>query len=370
MKKINLAFIINSIHKGGPSNVVLNIINSLPQDKYNITLVTLFVGNDKTIIHELINKNVTVIEENNKNKIRFMLSGKKKLEKICNDYHFDIVHTHGFIPDFCISNCKADIYKITTVHCNLLEDYHHEYGQILGKIYFLFHIKALKRINKVICCSKSVAESIEKYIKNAQYILNGINVQPLEKKLLLEKTSLGIPQDSIVYIFVGRLEKRKNVLFLIRNFKKYHKNNEYLLIIGDGTLYEQCKKEADTNIILLGFKKEPALYYALADYYISASKSEGLSISIIEAMSYGLGLFLSKIPSHQEIMNLSKNVYLGEVFHKSDFAFNLQKLRNNYNKIQKEEIKKIQEQVLSAKNMSLQYEKYYSELMEKNNEKS
>lgn len=363
MKTINLAFIINSVKNGGPSNVVQNIIKELPKEEYQITLITLFNENDETIIKQLSHNGIKVIEKNYQSKLYFLLHGNKEIEKIQALYNYDIIHTHGFIPDFCVSKSKITAKKITTIHCNLFEDYREEYGILCSKIYFYLHIKSLKKINEIICCSDSVRKSLEKHLKSCKYILNGITLEDNKQKSNVNRKSLGICENSTVYIYVGRLEQRKNVLFLIKSFVKYHQKNEYLLILGDGSFFKKCKKETDSNVILLGFQKNPIQYYNISDYYISASKSEGLSISVIEAMGCGLGVFLSNIPSHQEIMKLNPKIYIGELFTENNFNFKLQELRNNKQKLKPTEIKRMQNEILSAKSMGLHYHNCYKKLV-------
>ena len=70
----------------------------------------------------------------------------------------------------------------------------------------------------------------------------------------------------------------------------------------------------------------------ISDVYVSASKSEGFSISVLEALSCGLGLFLSDIPSHREVVEMGQDVYLGEIFSSGDFEIKLNALRERKDK--------------------------------------
>ena len=368
MNKIKIAFIINYIKKSGPSSVLMNIVDCISKEKYDITVITLFEGNDEKILNSLRNNNINVVEKNYKSRIKFMFRGQKEFLKRFRLLNFDIVHTHGFIPDCVFSKLKGLTKKISTVHCNLFEDYKEQYGKIRGYIYAWMHIFSLNRYDMVVCCSKSVKLALRKYIKKAQYILNGVSIE--KSNIKVNRHELSIPEDAVVFIYAGGLTKRKNVLFLVDEFVKYHNKNEFLLILGEGNLYEQCKAKSDSNVRFLGFKQNPSNYFKLSDFYISASKSEGLSISLIEAMSYGLGLFLSDIPSHSEMINLCSSIYIGEFFDKNNFNKKLQILRNNMYKINRENIRKLQRSKLSAKSMSAQYEKVYTEMLGENNGKS
>ena len=95
----------------------------------------------------------------------------------------------------------------------------------------------------------------------------------------------------------------------------------------------------------------------ISDVYVSASKSEGFSISVLEALSCGLGLLLSDIPSHREVVEMGQDVYLGETFPPENFAMKLNALRER--KTNKAEIRAFQERNLSVKTMTLQYAGLY-----------
>ena len=95
----------------------------------------------------------------------------------------------------------------------------------------------------------------------------------------------------------------------------------------------------------------------ISDVYVSASKSEGFSISVLEALSCGLGLLLSDIPSHREVVEMGQDVYLGETFPPENFAMKLNALRER--KTNKAEIRAFQERKLSVKTMTLQYAGLY-----------
>ena len=95
----------------------------------------------------------------------------------------------------------------------------------------------------------------------------------------------------------------------------------------------------------------------ISDVYVSASKSEGFSISVLEALSCGLGLFLSDIPSHREVVEMGQDVYLGETFSQQDFSNKLSKLRSK--SLYRNKIVQFQAGSLSARTMTQQYVRLY-----------
>lgn len=138
---------------------------------------------------------------------------------------------------------------------------------------------------------------------------------------------------------------------------QYHNENEYLLVLGKGDKEAECKEKADSHVKMIGFQSDPIAYMNISDVYVSASKSEGFSISVLEALSCGLGLLLSDIPSHREVVEMGRDVYLGETFSQDCFKAKLGALREG--KINKNDIMAFQEKELSAKKMTAGYQKRY-----------
>ena len=68
-------------------------------------------------------------------------------------------------------------------------------------------------------------------------------------------------------------------------------------------LEERLRKQYESeNIIFKGSVKNVYDYLDQSDYYVSASLSEGLPNSVLEAISMELPVLLSDIPAHKEIV--------------------------------------------------------------------
>lgn len=352
---IKIAYVINYIVKNGPSNVVLNIINNLDKTKYDISLITLFEGNDSEVIMHLRNNGINVYECNSLSRIKCLFNQNKEFEEIVEQGKFDILHTHGFIPDILSSRLEDSIKKITTIHNNMYEDYLDTYGIMKSRIFIYIHLSALRRLDECVCCSKSVYDVLKNKLNNTSYIRNGI--EPIKNDLNVAREELNIPENARVFIYAGVLNSRKNIVWLIEKFTHYHNEDEYLLVLGSGEKEEECRQKSNEHVKILGFQANPVAYMNIGDIYISASKSEGFSIAVLEALACGLGLFLSDIPSHGEIIGMGGDVYLGETFDQSNFKEKLDRIRKK--NLIKKTIKQFQIENLSAVSMAKQYETTY-----------
>lgn len=355
-----IAYVINYIVKGGPSAVVMNMIHNLDRTRFEPVLITLFEGNDPRIIVNEKKAGLQIIECNHKNRLQFLLHGLFEYKKIMEEHQVDIIHGHGFIPDIMNARLGNKFKTISTVHNIMFEDYLMNYGRAKGSIYCQMHLWAMRRLDQVICCSKAVYDVMKKHIPGCQYIENGI--EDFEYPCHVSRSDLHLPEDSIVFLYAGYLIQLKRVPFLVENFVKCHGPKEYLLILGMGEDEDLCKSLADNHVIFAGFQTNPYQYMAISDIYTSASSSEGFSISVLEAMHCGLGLLLSDIPSHREVLEGTSGLYVGELFSEDNFAEKYVKLVQSISKIDKGLIREHQRKNLSAKAMMDLYNKKYSQL--------
>lgn len=97
--------------------------------------------------------------------------------------------------------------------------------------------------------------------------------------------------------FVGRLVDIKNPLFAIKILQKLMEKNGYvnskMLIIGDGPLRDSLEKQIsdnqlDASVILAGQVKNVEDYLNAMDCMVGTSISEGLPLTILEALASGL----------------------------------------------------------------------------------
>jgi len=113
-------------------------------------------------------------------------------------------------------------------------------------------------------------------------------------------------------LFVGRLEKQKNIDFIVKSFS----NTEYQIdIVGDGSLrksIEKLSESKNTKLNFLGQIENEKLIdiYTKYKFYISSSLFEGNPKSTLEALSAGCIVFASDIPNHREIIKNTVNGFL------------------------------------------------------------
>ena len=138
---------------------------------------------------------------------------------------------------------------------------------------------------------------------------------PFTKKNIFDQYSLS--DDDIIITTVGRLVTLKRVDWIINAFSNIDNianKNVKLIIIGDGPEYANLsaltKKNNLHNIIFTGEIQNVNELLYLSDIYVQFSNTEGLSRSIIEALSCQLPCIVSDVGGNRELVLNNINGYL------------------------------------------------------------
>ncbi len=126
------------------------------------------------------------------------------------------------------------------------------------------------------------------------FIPNGVNTErcspiPENQKLKL-RVALSLPPHATIVMYVGRLVAEKRVDHLLKIWgdicSKYY--DACLLIVGDGAEEHSLMQMHVNGAQFTGQVDDAAPYLQAADLFVLPSSTEGLSNSMLEAMSCGL----------------------------------------------------------------------------------
>ena len=143
----------------------------------------------------------------------------------------------------------------------------------------------------------------------------GEGTKPSRREQLLAE--LNLPPDSFVVGFIGRLAKQKRVEDLIWTVEilRQIRPQLQLVVIGDGPERERLERFArdihcDRHVTFLGHREDAARFLPAFDVFGLASSFEGMSNSVMEAMSAGLPIVASDIPPNRELVVQSETGFL------------------------------------------------------------
>jgi glycosyltransferase involved in cell wall biosynthesis len=170
------------------------------------------------------------------------------------------------------------------------------------------------------------------------------------------RQTLKIGQDSLVFLFAGKMERKKAPLLLLEAFKAAQfPESTHLIFAGSGELDGALMAAAkSSNIHFIGFQnqKRMPVVYRLGDVFIlpSAGPAETWGLAINEAMACGRPVIASsKCGGAVDLIRDGLNGYIFESGNKKDLQHKLSLFQKN-----KAEIRKMGNQAfLHIRNFSL-----------------
>lgn len=114
------------------------------------------------------------------------------------------------------------------------------------------------------------------------------------------KKSIGLNENDIIILFLGRINRDKGILDLRDAFIKLNSKylNTYLIVVGfdeENLMPEVISKITNGKILFFGPVSNTYEYYQISDIFCLPSYREGFGTSIIEASSCGIPIVCSDI---------------------------------------------------------------------------
>jgi glycosyltransferase involved in cell wall biosynthesis len=360
---IKILVVVSTLRASGPTNQLFNIINNIELRIFKPVLVTLSPEgkNSKWGDYEKLPIDMYSL---GMSRFQGIIFGKSKLSSLLHKIKPDLIHTQGIRADALLSSIPMLSRWVLTARNYPYEDYPMKFGWLRGSIMARQHIAYQKKCTHVIACSKAIQLQLKQVGIDSNVIQNGVDL-PNYKRDIANVFSLERP----VFITVGSLIPRKNTRLLVDTFKLWKtssKKSGSLLIVGSGAEYDSLKLSASTSIRFVGETSCVADYLRVADYFISASLSEGLPNTVLEALATGLPVILSDIPSHQEIYEECRGASL--MFKLSEGQNGLLNVFDNVTNIFSSHARydaiRVSSEVFSARVMAQRYQDYYFNILE------
>jgi phosphatidylinositol alpha-mannosyltransferase len=183
--------------------------------------------------------------------------------------------------------------------------------------------------------SNPAREFVQHYFPGEYRVIpNGIDVHRFENQAPYAELRDGMCN----LLFVGRLEYRKGLGYLLRAFAQLKPQfpNLRLIIVGDGPLRRWygnfvARKQLD-DVIMAGYVPPTELprYYASCDIFCSpATGDESFGIVLLEAMASGKPIVATSIDGFREVVTHGREGLLVERKSRRQLAYALQTLVSN-----------------------------------------
>lgn len=229
-----------------------------------------------------------------------------QMKKILREENFDILHLHEpFTPMVSVSAlAQSQGITVGTFHaCHNKSRSYATFKPLLKRL--------IKRLHGKITVSQPALDFISRYLPGEYRIIpNGIDIQRFTPDGPVRKE---FSDDKLNIVFVGRLEKRKGLNYLLRACAKVKQQFSHfrLIVVGPGTRlrpgYEEMVRELslDHNVVFTGFASNEELpeYYRTADIFCApATGGESFGIVLLEAMSCSKPVIASSIAGYASVL--------------------------------------------------------------------
>lgn len=140
--------------------------------------------------------------------------------------------------------------------------------------------------------------------RNVEYVPGvGLNIDSfrnVSSNRYEKRLELNVPQDAILLLSVGELNKNKNHGTIIKALARINNPNIYYVICGEGTTATDLRNLAidlgiEAQVKLLGFRTDIAGVCKCSDIFVFPSRREGLGLAALEAMALGLPIVTSNV---------------------------------------------------------------------------
>ena len=391
MKK-NIVFRSGSLRLGGLERVLIEVLQTIDKEKYNITLVIDDDCGEDNIFEKDIPKEIPYYFLKSKellNKTEYYKANKKKL---FNKLMYNLfMNLETFIMCKNMNKLLRKLGKIDVLidfdagaskYISKLKNIDKKAVWIHNSIPKLKKKKSkierfgkrLKKYDKVVAiCDEMKEELQEIYPKIKDKIIRIYNPFDFSRisKMAEDENNLSEKQKELLKdkycVMVSRLDTvQKDYETLMKAFKIVIKKGreEKLYIVGSGPDEDKIKKMIENygiekNVKLIGFTKNPYVWIKNSLFLVHSSKYEGLPTVLIEALICGKTIISSECPTGpREIL---KNGECGELFEVGNVKQLSEKLVNFFEnsdliKFYEEKVKMRKEE-FNQKNVIREYEK-------------
>lgn len=304
-RPLRVALVVHTFEIGGIERHVARLASRLDRRRFQPLIICLERSGQAAQWIETGDVPVIELHKRPRNDLRLVF----RLARVLRDERIDVVHSHnwGTLVETSVARRLAG----TPVHV------HAERGTVLGELEprgLRSRLRALAmrwavgRASAVVSNAEAVARraaaAARLPLERITVIPNGLDEPeafgPDAAKEMRRR--LAIPEDAVVIGSVGRLAAVKNFASAIEAVSRLPESMKqiHLLLVGDGPERAKLEELASQRhvadrIHFAGRHDDVLPLLAAMDVYLNCSLSEGMSQSLVEAMSLGLPLVATDV---------------------------------------------------------------------------
>jgi sugar transferase (PEP-CTERM/EpsH1 system associated) len=302
----SVLYVNHSMAMGGIEKLILDLVGGLPPDEFE-PQVAVFEGGG-SLEPALLRSGVSVHDLRKREGVdpglAIRLRRLLRRERIC------IVHSHNYSAWLYSAIAARSLGRITHVHT--------EHSGVAAARRRYAAERWLSRVTThVVAVSRHVEDILVQDVgiprKRVRMIYNGVDTLRFAPDAVARdrvRAAFRLRPEDVLIGIVARLEKVKNHALLLRAFAPLRQEFDSaarLAIVGDGTERSTLERFAQEHgvsggVDFLGERHDVPDLLRAFDIFVLTSVSEGMSVTLLEAMSCGLPVVATAVGGNLEIV--------------------------------------------------------------------
>lgn len=310
--KQKILFVIHDLHHGGAEKVLVNLVNHMDKDRFDISVLALFGGG---VNEQFLSPQVRLLHGH-----QSMIPGNSKIMKLFSPRQlfrhyikekYDVIVSYLEGPSArIVSGCPDDGTRLVSwIHIE-----QHTIKKAAGS--FRTPAEAARcyaRFDRTICVAQSVADDFQSIF--ALERLPVVLYNTVESDVIKANAEEGVAseqfsKEQLKIIGVGKLVPAKGFDRLLYVHKRLLLEDHlpvHTYLLGEGPEREKMeswikKNELQDSITFLGYQTNPYKYVAACDLFVCSSYAEGFSTAATEALIVGTPVITTRVSGMQEML--------------------------------------------------------------------
>lgn len=308
---VRVLFVIHDLGPGGAEKVLVNLVNNMEHNKFDVSVLALFGGG--------VNERFLSPKVHYKAVFSKAIPGNSKIMKlftpellhslfIKGQYDIEISYLEGPAARV-VSGCNnPNTKKIAWMHCTM----HSEKELSRAFVNYAEALKCYNRMDVIACVSQEVKSAFLKFTDFASekvHVVYNTNESDRIQELAKESLDTILGKNVLNWCVVGKLIPVKNQESAIQIQRRLVDNGvrSHLYILGDGPLRRKLEQVCEDigigeSVTFLGYQTNPYKYVARCDLFVCSSTAEGFSTAATEALIVGTPVVTTLVSGMKEML--------------------------------------------------------------------
>ncbi len=334
LKKITILHVVWSLEVAGAEKLAFDMVQALPRDKFSTIVCS--VNKDGLLGERLRKDGYTVYHRNKGTGLDWGMV--RWLREIIVREQVDVIHAHQYSPMVyaaLASFANRQLTIVYTEHGRNYPEQRHWKRELINPL-------LARMINHVVSISENTRRAMIEYDRlpgrRIRVIHNGVDLKKVRglADTCKKRLELEIPEGYEIIGTAARFDEVKNLPMMLRTFRHVlnKRPRTLLLLAGTGILEDYLKDLTrelgiESNVRFLGLRHDLPDLLRIFDVFLLTSFTEGVSITLLEAMANGVPTVVTNVGGNPEVVIDGETGYLVSLGEDKEMAVKIVRLLEN-----------------------------------------